>query len=409
MSDALKKQLTEKRQQIWDQSKALLDAAANEKRELTAEENQQFETMSKDMTDLRANIDRLTEFEEASRAAEEALRSNLGNREQEPEADGFETQLRSFLRGEKRDLTISADAVGLALRALQKGAPTEGGNTVPTTFDTRLVEHMVEASGIMQAEPTVLNTTSGENIEVPVTTSHGAAGLIAEEASIAAGSTDPAFGKRTLGAYKYGQIVTVARELVEDTAVDLLGYIARIAGRNVGLAFGAHLVTGDGSNKPTGLMTTATAGKTGAAAVAGVFTADDLIDLMFSVIAPYRNSPSASWLMKDATLAAVRKLKDGDNRYLFSPAATVGAPDTLLGKPIRTDPNVAAVAAGAKSVAFGDMSAYFVRLAGGVRFERSDHFAFNTDQVAFRAIIRGDGLLVDQTGAVKTFTGGAVS
>ena len=128
---------------------------------------------------------------------------------------------------------------------------------------------------------------------------------------------------------------------------------------------------------------------------------------MFSVISPYRNSPSAGWLVKDSTLGAIRKIKDGAGRYLFEPAATFGQPDTLLGKPIETDPYVAATGLGAKSVVFGDFSAYFVRMAGGVRFERSDDFKFDTDQVAFRAVLRADGITADQTGALKVFVGGA--
>ena len=124
-------------------------------------------------------------------------------------------------------------------------------------------------------------------------------------------------------------------------------------------------------------------------------------------MAPYRNSQSCSWLMKDSTLAAVRKLKDTTNQYLWQPSVQVGVPDTLLGKPVVTDPNVAAVALSAKSVAFGDFSAYFVRQVNGVRFERSDDYAFNTDLVTFRALLRGDGLTVDQTGAIKVFTGNA--
>ncbi len=416
MSHALMKQLTEKRQQTWDAAKQLLDQAAEEKRDLTAEEQQQYSTMSTDMTEMRARIDSILTMEQESRAAEDALRGALGNPEGRSDDDSeFESSLREFLKGERRSFGVDAEhtrdpwARVAQGRALQVGAATEGGNTVATSFTNRLIEHMVESSGLLQAGPTILNTSAGETLEVPTTTSHGAAGLTAEEASIAGSSTDPAFAKRTLGAYKYAQLVLVARELVDDTAVDILGYIARVAGRNVGLALGADLVVGNGSSKPAGVMYTATAGKTGAAAVAGVFTADDLIDLMFSVIAPYRNSPSAGWLMKDATLGAVRKLKDDANRYLFEPAATVGAPDTLLGKRISTDPNVAAVAAAAKSVAFGDFSQYYVRLAGGVRFERSDDFKFDNDQVAFKAVVRGDGLLVDQTGAIKTFTGGAVS
>ena len=139
-----------------------------------------------------------------------------------------------------------------------------------------------------------------------------------------------------------------------------------------------------------------------------MFSADDLIDLYFSVIAPYRNSPKAAWLMRDATLAAVRKLKtSGSGEYLFAPAATVGAPDTILGKPVYTDPNVAAVGLSGKSVLFGDFGAYCTRVVNGVRFERSDDYRFNTDEVAFRTVLSADGTLVDQTGAVKHFIGNA--
>lgn len=408
MSHTLIKQLTEKRQNIWSQTKELLDKAADEKRDLTAEEQEQYERLSTDMSELRQRIDSVTSTMEENRAAEEALAKAVGTGEQrkDPEAPDLEARLRSFLKGEARAVSISAaDMREPWKRALTKGTATAGGNTVPTSFYDQLVQHMVDASGLLQAGPTILNTDGGETLEVPITTSHGAAAMVAEAGTLA--GTDPTFGKRTLGAYKYGQLIKVSSELADDTGVDLEGYIADVAGRNVGLALAAHLMGGTGTNQPTGILTTATAGKTGAGSVGGAFEADDLIDLFFSVIAPYRNSRSAAWVVRDATLAGVRKLKDGDGRYLFAPAATFGAPDTLLGKPIYTDPNVPAVAAGAKSVIFGDISRYFVRLAGGVRFERSTDFAFDSDEVAFRAIIRGDGLLVDQTGAVKTFTGGA--
>lgn len=408
MSHALAQRLIDERQATFHQAKALLDAAAAEKRDLTAPEVEQYDRMMADMDAKRARIDQIKSMIDDSAALEASLRELP---KVDVERNDFDTKMRSFLKGETRSFEIAPEAMKSATstRALQKGAATEGGNTVPTSFASRLVEHLVETSGIMQAGPTVLNTSGGETFDVPVTTSHGAAGIVAEEGSIASSSTDPAFAKRSLGAYKYGQIITVAKELVDDTAVDLEGYIARSAGRNVGLALGAHLVTGDGSSKPTGIVTTATAGKTGAAAVAGVFTADNLIDLYYSITSPYRASSSCAWIMRDATIGAVRKLQDGAGAYLFSPAATFGSPDTLMGKPIYADSNVAAVAADAESVVFGDISAYWVRLAGGVRFERSDDFKFDNDQVAFRALIRADGLLVDQTGAVKTFTGGAAS
>jgi HK97 family phage major capsid protein len=156
------------------------------------------------------------------------------------------------------------------------------------------------------------------------------------------------------------------------------------------------------------LVTAASLGVTGATtAAAGKFTADELIDLFYSVIAPYRNSSSCGWLMRDTTMGAVRKLKDTTGQYLWQPSIQVGVPDTLLSKPVNTDPNVAAVALGAKSVVFGDFSQYFVRQVNGIRFERSDDFAFNTDLTTYRCIVRADGDLVDTTGAIKYFIGNA--
>ncbi len=106
-------------------------------------------------------------------------------------------------------------------------------------------------------------------------------------------------------------------------------------------------------------------------------------------------------------MAAIRKIKATTGEYIFQPSMVVGTPDTLIGKPIFIDPFIAAIALSAKSIVFGDISQFFVRIAGGVRFERSDEFAFSTDLVSFRALLRADSLLIDQTGAVKYFLGAA--
>lgn len=402
MSHALIKTLAEKRQNIWNESRALLDKAEAEKRDLTAEENEVFERQSADMTALRARIDSIETTMRDNSEAEAAEKRLLGDRHEQRNDGDVSDELRSFLKGETRSMAFGADGK-VWTRALSKGTATAGGNTVSTSFYDQLVEHLVDTTSVLQAGATVLNTASGEIIEVPVTTSHGTAAAVPEAGALA--GTDPAFAKRTLGAFKFGQLITLSRELVDDTAVDLMGYVSRAAGRNIGLALGAKLAVGAGTTEPWGVITRATTGVTGGAGVTGAFTADNLIDLMFSVVGPYR--ANGSWLVKDATLGTIRKLKDGGSRYLFDPAATVGAPDTLLGKPIYTDANMASVALSAKSVAFGDLSTYFVRIAGGVRFERSDDYAFGNDQVAFRAIVRADGELADQTGSVKLFVGNA--
>lgn len=398
------KALQERRANIWEQTKALLDAAEGEKRDLTAEEESSYQALNADLDKIDVRVKDLTEAEQRNKDAEDAFAGLLSKPQEQERKTEQDSDLRRWARGEQRGIDI-AKPDGVAFRDLVKSSATAGGNTVPTTFYGQLMAHLIEVSGVMMAGPTVLNTSSGETIEIPVTTAHSSAALTAEAAAIS--ESDPAFAKRTLGAYKYGVLLQASTELLTDTGVDLEGYLAMQAGRALGNAFGVHAITGDGSSKPTGVITSASAGVTGGTAVVGAFTADNLIDLYYSVIAPYRNSTSCGWLMRDSTLGAARKLKDGQGQYLWQPSIQVGAPDTLLGKPVHTDPNVAAPALSAKSVAFGDFSQYFVRLAGGVRFERSDDYAFNSDLVTFRAIIRADGLLIDQTGAVKVFTGGA--
>ena len=390
--------LIEQRANVWEQAKALLDAAEAEGRDLSAEEQVSYDKMTADLDGLSARIKRAEDAE----AREADIRASMGSLPKGEEARGesdVNEQLRAFLAGESRTFSAPWEK-----RDLTKGSATAGGNTVPTSFVNQLLEHLIETATVARIS-TVITTDSGENLEWPVTTAHSTGALITEGSNIT--ESDPAFAKRTLGAYKYAVLMQVSSELLTDTGVDLQGYLARQAGRAVGNALGADLAVGNGSSKPSGIAQTSTLGKTGATSVSGAFSADDLIDLYFSVIGPYRDQSSAAWLMRDATLANVRKLKDTTNQYLWQPSYQLGLPDTLLGKPVYTDPNIAAVATSAKSVFFGDMSAYVTRLAGGVRFERSDEFAFNADLVTFRAIVRGDGILADQTGAVKHFVGGS--
>lgn len=404
MSDFIKR-LQERRNNVWEQAKGLLDAAESEKRDLTAEEEQTYQRLNADLDAIDARTKDMADAEQRTKDAGEAFRALL-DRPVERQATSPEGNavLRSFLTGETRSYEIRPEG-RVNFRDLTKGTASAGGNTVQTTFYGRLLEYMIESSGLLAAGPTVLNTTSGEPIEIPIVTALSTGALVAEGAQIP--TSEPAFGKRTLGAYKYGAMMKVSTELLTDTAVDLEGFLAQQAGRALGNAFGIAGITGTGTNQPGGLVTSASAGVTGGTGVVGVPTADNLIDLFYSVIAPYRNSASAAWLVKDSTMASIRKLKDLNGQYLLQPSLVAGTPETLLGKPVYTDPNIAGTGLGAKSVIFGDISQYYVRMAGGVRFERSDDFDFDHDMVTFRALLRADGVLADQTGAIKYFAGGA--
>lgn len=419
--DELIKRLQEERLNLWEQQKAALDAASAANRtHLDGADEQEYNARNARIDEIDARVKELVEAQKRSKDAEDAFSALLATPRTGPatgEKD-MTAQLRSFFRGEagrsfevrptagdrmpfRRDASESRDLV--------KGTPTAGGNLVPISFYGQLIDHLIEVSGLMMAAPTVLNTDSGEALQIPKTTAHSTAAIVAEAAAIP--ESDPVFGQVTLDAFKYGFLMQTSRELVEDTGVDLLGYLAMQAGRALGNGFGAHAITGTGTGQPNGVAGAATVGVTGTtvaggAVVIGGFRADDLIDLHYSVISPYRASRSCAWLMRDASLASARKLKDTQGQYLWQPSLVAGAPDTLLGKPVHTDPFVAAVGSAARSVLFGDFSQYFVRLVNGMRFERSDDFAFANDLITWRALLRADGDLIDVTGAVRAFVGG---
>lgn len=410
MSEFIKR-LQERRLNVWEQTKGLLDTAEADKRELTAEEEQTYQRLSADLDKIDERVKEMVEAEQRTKDAEAAFADLLDKpADVRKQAQDTSAELRQWLTGEggKRAFEVRPDATTPHdLRTLSKLTAAAGANTVPISFYNRLIEHMIEVSGVLMTNPTLLRTASGEQIQIPKTTAHStpSGAPIAEAAALA--SSDPTFGQVPLDAYKYGILLQVSHELLNDTGVDLAGYLARQAGRAIGNWFGTHLVTGTGTNQPNGVVTAATVGVTGGAGVVGAFTGDNLIDLFYSVIAPYRNSASCAWMMKDSSVAGLRKVKDTTGQYLWAPGLTAGAPDTILGKALYTDPNVAATALSAKSVVFGDFSTYFVRMVESLRFERSDDYAFNTDLVSYRAVLRGDGDQVDTTGAIKVFQGNA--
>ncbi|MEU0831293.1 phage major capsid protein [Streptomyces sp. NPDC005969] len=412
MSEYIKR-LKERRANVWEQTKELLDAAEGEKRDLTAEEEQTYQRLNADLDAIDARAKELHQAEERAKDAEAAFAGLLDKPQTTDRRDhGQDTdaQLRAFFKGEtgKRVFDVQPDEGERRtdLRTLSKLTAAAGANTVQTSFYTQLVQHLIEVSGVMQTSPTTLRTATGEQIQIPKTTAHSAsASLVAEAGTLA--PNDPTFGQVPLDAYKYGFLLQISHELLNDTSVDLTGYLSMQAGRALGNGFGAHLVTGTGTSQPNGVVTASTLGATGGTGVTGAFTADNLIDLYYSVISPYRASGSCAWMMRDSSVATLRKIKDTTGQYIWQPALTAGNPDTVLGKPLYTDPSVPAVALAAKSVLFGDFSQYFVRLVESIRFERSDDYAFNSDLVTYRAILRGDGDLVDTTGAIKYFAGNA--
>ncbi len=424
------KRLIALRAQAWEGMKVLTDRAEDEARNLTGEEWAEWEARNADVGELTERINELnTALERESlfdgqRDDAELERLTRGDGERERRTDAtppaspserLREQLQELRTGRLEELSIPLDGVStvydatrqravVETRDLTVGTGSEGGDTVPTEFVNTLWEHFIEHSAIRRTNVTVVTTAAGEALEVPKTTSHSSVSAVTAEGGAIAES-DPAFAKVTLNAYKYGVVVQITRELLQDTGVNIVEYLGRQMGQALADGSGAHFITGDGSGKPNGVVTAATVGVTGGTGQSGEPTADELIDLQYSVIEAYARN--AFWVVRRATEGLFRKLKDGNNQYIWAPGLQVGTPNQLLDRPIVTDPNVAATGLNARSVLFGDLSKYMIRDVGSVTLARSDDFAFTSDLVTFKATIRTDGDLIDTTGACKVYVGGA--
>ena len=219
----------------------------------------------------------------------------------------------------------------------------------------------------------------------------GTASWIDEEGAYL--ESDDSFGQVSIGAYKLGTMIKVSEELLNDSVFDLESYISREFARRIGAKEEEAFFTGYGSGKPLGILAATGGAETGiTAASATAITADELIDLFYSLKAPYRRN--AVWVLNDSTIKAIRKLKDNQGQYLWQPSLTAGAPDLLLGKPVRTSAYMPAIAADAKTIAFGDFSYYWIADRQGRSFKRLNELYAATGQVGFLASQRVDGKLI---------------
>lgn len=392
MSDYLKRQ-TELRATAWEEAKHLLDAAAAESRDLTAEETVIYDRISEDMDNRARVIEQITKDEERAQRLDVAAAS-VRTDEVAPADDDDAEAIRSLARGEIRSLEFEKRDV----------LKTNTGAPVPTSFYEEIILK-ARLVGPMLSTSTVITTAGGENLQIPRVNTYSAATIAAEAGAI--GESDPAFSAFiTMGAFKFSYLVQVSREMIEDSGVDILGFLADQVGQGIGYNVNNALTVGTGTTQPNGIVNSSTLGVTGGTGTSGAFTADNLIDLAYSVDGAARMLPGAGYMMNGKSIGAVRKLKDTAGNYVFSPSLAVGVPDTLLGFPLYENPAMADPATTAKSVIFGHLPSYYVRQVGGIRVDSSSDFAFSTDLVTLRTILRVDGQL-PQAAHVNHFVGGA--
>ena len=303
---------------------------------------------------------------------------------------------------------LTPDDWAAVRNTMSTGTDAQGGYTVPTEVSGTIIEAL-KAFGGMRSVATVISTATGVPMTMPTSDGTTEEGEILGE-NTAATAADPSFGVVNLGVHKYSsKTVAVPIELLQDSNADIEAFVNNRLITRIGRITNKHFTVGTGSSQPSGVLTGATLGVTGAKAQVDSVTYDDLVELEHSLDPAYREGGRCSFMFADATLKAIKKLKDGQGRPLWLPGIDVKEPASILGYRYVINQSVPAMAATAKSVLFGDFSKYIIRDAMGITMYRFADSAFaQKGQVGFLAFMRSGGVLTDAQ-AVKFFQHGAAA
>ena len=385
-------ELREKRAKAWDAAKQFLDAKRGADGMLSEEDTATYDKMEQDVMNLGKEIERLERQvaidAELSKATSTPLTgkpgAKMGKDETEKTGRASDEYKGSFWNA----MRVKAPMPSV-LNALQEGTDSEGGYLVPDEFERTLVEAL-EEENVFRTLAHVIKTSSGDR-KIPVVASKGSASWVDEEGAYQ--ESDDAFSQVSIGAYKLGTMIKVSEELLADSVFDLEAYISKEFARRIGAREEESFFNGDGKGKPLGILAAAGGAEVGVtAASATAITADEVIDLFYSLKAPYRKN--AVWVLNDATVKQIRKLKDSTGQYLWQPSLVAGTPDTILGRPVKTSAFMPTAAAGAKTIAFGDFKYYWIADRQGRTFKKLSELFAATGQVGFMGTQRVDGKLI---------------
>ena len=382
-------ELREKRATAWEAAKAFLDSKRGADGLLSAEDVATYEKMEADVVDLGKEVDRLERQQALDLELNKPINVPITGKPGQPEGEVKTGRASDEYRRAFWDVMRIKSAGYEVLNALQVGTDSEGGYLVPDEFEAILVQAL-EEENIFRQLAKIISTSSGDK-KIPVVASKGTASWVEEEGPIP--DSDDAFNQVSIGAYKLATMIKVSEELLNDSVFDLQTYIAQEFARRIGAKEEEAFFVGDASGKPTGIFHTTGGAQLGVtAASATAITVDEVIDLYHSLKSPYRKN--AVFVMNDATIKHIRKLKDGNGVYIWQPSLTAGQPDTILNRPVKTSAYVPTIASAAKTIAFGDFGYYWVADRQGRSFQRLNELYAVTGQVGFKAAQRVDGKLI---------------
>ena len=377
-------EMREKRAKLWNTMEGFLDTHRNDKGVLSAEDDATYSAMEKDLNDLSNEIRRM----ERRDAIEAELSKPVGKPIKEgPEKPVTEEKKGRASNAYKEDFGRHLRGKAPIHNVLSESTDADGGYLVPEEFERDIVTGLDEANVIRSIAKVI---TTQNDRKIPISVGRSVAAWTAENAAFT--ESNPTFGQKEIDAYKLTDLIRISVELLQDSAFPLEEYIANEFARAFGIAEEQAFCVGTGSGQPTGIFT-ANGGMVGVTAAANnAITADELINLVYVLKAPYRRN--AKFLMNDATISAIRKLKDGNGVYLWQPSLQAGEPDKLLGYDLYTSPYAPTMAAGAFTVAFGDFNNYWIGDRAGRTVQRLNELYATNGQIGYVATERVDGKVI---------------
>ena len=380
-------ELRQKRAKAWEAARAFLDSHRQPNGTLSVDDDATYTRMEKEITDLGKEVARLERQEEIEKELNKPLSTPLTGKPMSDETErsgraskAYHEDFFNLIRGKR-----------LLHNVLSTTPGADGGYLVPEEFEHQIVKAL-EEQNIFRTLAKVI-TTEHER-KIPLADKHSVAQWTDENAAYQ--ESNPTFSQVELDAYKLTDLCTVSDELLQDSMFDIEGYLTDEFARAFGIREEEAFCIGDGVKKPTGLFTV-NGGEVGVnAASATAITADELISLVYSLKAPYRKN--AKFLLNDATVAHIRKLKDSNGVYLWQPSLTAGEPDKLLGYDLYTSPYVPVIGADAYTVAFGDFSNYWIGDRQNRIIKRLAELYATNGQVGFVASERVDGKIILKEG-----------
>jgi HK97 family phage major capsid protein len=399
--------LKEKRAHLHKEMIDLFAVAEGEEREFSAEETEQYEKMEGEFRSLTDRWQKAEELFNREKEVQRSLDTPIDLRISDD--DDVPTTLKEYrtkMRGDNfwdtpeyraaywHYLTVkNLEELDIEeRRVLSKATAGAGANLVPTAFYDQII-NILRFTGPVNQLANVLTTDSGEALQIPAITSHGVATWTAE--NVAYTKSDEVFGQVTLNAFKAGRTVVVSEELLTDSAFGLDGYLASEFGESIGLLEETAYAVGDGSGKPLGIANAGSGVSILQAAVGNStsFNYAAIVGFVFGL--PYQYRRNAVWIFSDSAVKQLYLMVDSQGRPLWAVNPAAGGPDTFLGYPIYTSPDLAAIGASAKSGIFGDIGrGYRIRRVNGFSLQRQNELYSDTGQVGFRGYERVDGRIV---------------